>query len=123
MQGAVIRYTIGGVTHESGEFGFGDLTAFEAHFNLPSSVLEPQLAPVTNPDGTPQLDEDGEPVMEVVGEYRLAWIGFLVWRDARKKGIVPKDVPFGQSFLDDLESVDMGSVEERPDGDPSSPAA
>lgn len=94
--------------HEVREPKLSDLVAFERQFGVPASSLEPEpkLNEVT---GEPVLDEKGEPVLQITA--KLEWICFLLWRGLRKAGVIAKDVPFDDDFLDRVEDVEVPGAE------------
>lgn len=95
------------------KIGMGDMVAFERAFNLPATVLEPDVVDKRDPrSGEVMLDPDGEPLKEIISDYRLEWMAFMVWRSARRQGLVPKEVPFDQDFVDTIEDFDASGVEE-----------
>lgn len=76
--------TVAGVVHEVAEGGLADLVAFERHFGLPASVLDPS-------DPTPG---------------RVEWVAFIVWRALRKSGVIDKELTF-DGALDQIEDLDQ----------------
>ena len=105
------------------EPGLSVLVAFEKHFGLPASVLEPETEPVPDADGQPVVDDEGEPQVRIVSEFRLEWICFLVWRQLTRQGELPEGTAFDDDFLDRIEDVEMVGAEKEDTGlDPSVPA-
>ncbi len=120
-----ITFDLGAGKQEVDRIGLGDMVAFERHFNLPATVMEPETEvildsygePVVENDdkGRPVLDEEGQPVYKVriLGEQRMEWIAFLVWRSARRQGLIAADSAFDDAFLDKI--VDFGMHAEESD--------
>ncbi len=105
------------ITFDGADYEFvppklGDLVAFERHFGLKASVLEPKE--------TGAYDDNGEAV--VAADIALEWIAFLLWRSLRRQEVIGKDVEFGEDFLDLVEGVEMkGGEVEIVDEDPTAP--
>jgi hypothetical protein len=91
--GTGIRFTINGTEAEVDKVGMADLVAFEKQFNCSSSVLQPPVDP-----------ETGEPDGSAV---RIEWIAFLVFRAARRQGLIEKTVEFDDDFLEGIDDVDF----------------
>lgn len=77
--------TVAGQTHEIEEGGLADLVAFERHFGIPASVMDPD-------DETPG---------------RAEWLAFMIWRSLRKAGVIPKEDDFDTALdrIEDFEQV------------------
>lgn len=102
--------------------GLSDMVAFERHFGIPATALEPEEVPVLAADGSVVLNEDGTPKVELVGNLNLEWMVFLFWRGLRKSGVIGKDVEFDDDFIDRITDVEVPDAEEVADGqDPSDP--
>lgn len=107
--GSGIRFAVNGQESEVDKIGMADLVAFERQFNCSASVLQPSVDPLT-----------GEPDPSSI---RIEWIAFLVFRAARRQGLIPKETPFDDDFLEGIDDVEFeepteGEVTE----DPSTPA-
>lgn len=101
-----------------------DMVAFERHFGLPASVMDMEFEPVLDADGTPRLDpETGEPMRRPIGEFRIEWICFTIWRDARRHKHIASTVEFDDDFLDMIGDVYEVTVDDAPESaeDPSMP--
>jgi len=114
------KLTFDGQEHVLDQPRFGDLVAFERQFGLKASALEPK--PVLDEHGQQVVDEEsGEPVMKA--EVALEWLAFLFWRALRRQGVITKDLPFDDDFVDRIEGVEMiDEGEEDNAADPSVPA-
>lgn len=77
--------TVDGVVHDVKEGGLADLVAFERHFGIPASVLDPD-------DPTPG---------------RVEWIAFSVWRALRTAKVFAPEVTFDEAIdrIEDLNQV------------------
>ena len=128
-----IKFDLGNGPQEVDRVGLGDMVAFERHFQLPATVMEPETERVLGPDGEPVQDtnddgtlrtnKDGEPVwkLRILGEQKMEWIAYLVWRSARRQGLISKEAPFDEDFLDSIE--DFGMEAEEGDGEGEASAA
>lgn len=122
--GTGIAFSIGGQEAEIDKIGMADLVAFERQFGLGAASLTPP--PLYDEDGSVVLDEEtGEPVPDARA-VRLEWVAFLVWRSARRQGLIAKDIAFDDDFLESIDDIDMDAVPALPvqeDGvDPSKAA-
>ncbi len=118
--------TFEGAAFEVPEAGFSDLVAFEKQFGLPASVLDVETEPVIDPEtGSQAVDDKGEPVVRMIGEFKMEWIGFMLFRALRRQGVIAKDTLFDDDFLDGIEDVSQpnSDVEVVDDVDPSVPEA
>lgn len=103
--GTGIRFTVNGQESAVDKVGMADMVAFERQFGLSAAALTPDIDPIT-----------GEPDPRSV---RIEWIAFMVWRSARRQGLIPKETPFDDDFLEGIDDVDLGGDE--PEG-PQTPA-
>lgn len=93
------------------KIGMGDMVAFERQYDLPATVLSPETRDkIDERTGQVIIGPDGEPEKEIVSNYRLEWMAFMVWRSARRQGLISKDVPWSQDFVDEIESFEVDKV-------------
>lgn len=109
------------------EVGLGDLVAFERHFGVSSSVLEPKTVPVVDPvTGDTKVDPlTGEIEQELAPgvEMKMEWLAFLAYRQARREGAIAKDAPFDEDFIDGLGGMEQDLADETDKEDPEDPQA
>lgn len=108
-----------GEAYDFTEARFADLVAFERHFKVKASVLEPK--PLLDEHGQHVLDDEGNEVMTV--DASLEWIAFLFWRSLRRAGVIARDVSFDEDFIERIDGVDQAPADakEADDADPSVP--
>lgn len=104
---AGIKFTYNGETGQVDSIGLADMVAFEKHFGISAAALQPP--PKLNPDGSVMLDANGEPVLDDTA-VRLEWVAFMVYRAARKLGMISKETPFDEDFLEGVGEVEIGDV-------------
>lgn len=78
--------TLEGKTHEVGELGIAGAVAFERHFGIPASVLEPD-------DPTPN---------------RMEWTAFVIFKCLQKSNVIAKTATFDEA----LELLDGAEIEQ-----------
>ena len=106
MQGSRITYVYKDQEHDVAKVGMGDLVAFEDFFDLPASVLEPETTE----------DENGN--IQLVGVFKLKWMAYLIFRSARREGVIAKDMPFDADFIDDIDEFSIEGAEVTAEADP-----
>lgn len=90
-----------------------DLVAFERHFGVPASALDP-VDQVT-------LGPDGEQIVTKVSVVKLEWVCFLLWRGLRKAGVIGDDVAFDDDFIDRVEDVEIPGADKETTENPPVP--
>lgn len=76
-------------THEVVALGLGGAVAFERHFGIPASVLDPE-------DPTPN---------------RTEWTAFIIYKSLQKAGAIPKTASFDEA-IDTLEEAEIEQIAE-----------
>lgn len=79
-----IRVVFDGKEYLIEKIGFGDLCAFEGQFQVPAMT-----------------------VFRKDAEVQLTHVAYMVKRALQKQGVVPKDTPFDQDFMDRIDEVEF----------------
>lgn len=86
--------TIDGTAHNVATLGLGGAVAFERHFGIPASVLDPN-------DPTPN---------------RMEWTAFIIYKSLQKTGVIPKTASFDEA-IETLDGAEIDQIAEPGDDD------